>query len=251
MESKESQQQRLRDLLNYLSDRIHPGDRTPEAALLAYLNRFEPVTSASSLRRWFLGQQFPWVSRRPLLARAIGVEAAALESFLLHGVPETSEFLAALPPIPPEFTTPQRWEASVDLDSEVAVQSAIEQLSEHLSLEGLIDTIDALRSLARDRAERLRSQAGSESARVTILGDSLPTIAEVLRDKNLEKIASLVDLPLHRLKAIARGEEPACTEVTLLAAALGIPVQQLEQMRQKQFGDKSNHSEDCPENCHR
>ncbi|HEY9838764.1 MAG TPA: hypothetical protein V6D27_17915, partial [Vampirovibrionales bacterium] len=232
------------------SDRLHLGERTAEVALLDYLNRFEEVTSASSLRRWFRGQQFPWPSRRPLLAQAIGVEPTKLEQFLLNGIPETQEFLDSLPPIEPEFRASNQWEASINLDSQIAVSNAIRELSQHLSVENLVDLIDELRAQARSRVEQLQAQTLGPSARTTILAqEDWPSISQVLGDKNLAEISQLVDLSLSRLEAIAQGEEPACTEVTLLAAALGIPVQQLETMREKEFGSKSNHS-DCPENCH-
>lgn len=250
VEPKEPKQERLCELLNHLSDRLHLGDRTAEAALLDYLNRFGEVTSASSLRRWFRGQQFPWPSRRPLLAQAIGVEPTELEQFLLHGIPETQKFLDSLPPIDPEFRASNEWEASIKLDSQIAVSSAMRELSQHLSLENLVDLIDEFRAQAQNRVQQLQGQTLGPSARATILAQQdWPTIAQVLGDKNLAEISQLVDLPLPRLEAIAQGEEPACTEVTLLAAALGIQVQQLETMREKQFGSKSNHS-DCPENCH-
>jgi hypothetical protein len=124
------------------------------------------------------------------------------------------------------------------------------ELSQHLSLENLVDLIDELRAQAKSRAEKLQAQTLGPSARTAILGQQdWPTISQVLSDKNLAEISQLVDLPLPRLEAIAQGEEPACTEVTLLAAALGIQVQQLETMREREFGSKSNHF-DCPENCH-
>jgi hypothetical protein len=250
VDPKEPKQERLCELLNYLSDRLHLGDRTAEAALLDYLNRFDEVTSASSLRRWFRGQQFPWPSRRPLLAQAVGVEPTELEQFLLHGIPQTQEFLESLPPIDPEFRASNEWETSIKLDSQTAVSSAMRELSQHLSLENLVDLIDELRAQAKSRAEKLQAQTLGPSARTAILGQQdWPTISQVLSDKNLAEISQLVDLPLPRLEAIAQGEEPACTEVTLLAAALGIQVQQLETMREREFGSKSNHF-DCPENCH-
>ncbi|MCT7997444.1 hypothetical protein [Laspinema olomoucense] len=250
VDPKEPKQERLCELLNYLSDRLHLGDRTAEAALLDYLNRFDEVTSASSLRRWFRGQQFPWPSRRPLLAQAIGVEPTELEQFLLQGIPQTQEFLESLPPIDPEFRASNEWDTSIKLDSQTEVSSAMLKLSQHLSLENLVDLIDELRAQARNRVEQLQAQTLGPSARTTILGQQdWSTISQVLGDKNLAEISQLVDLPLPRLEAIAHGDEPACTEVTLLAAALGIQVQQLETMREREFGSKSNHS-DCPENCH-
>jgi transcriptional regulator with XRE-family HTH domain len=182
VEPKEPKQERLCELLNYLSDRLHLGDRTAEAALLDYLNRFSEVTSASSLRRWFRGQQFPWPSRRPLLAQAIGVEPTELEKFLLQGIPDTQEFLDSLPPIDPEFRASNEWEATINLDSQMAVSSAMRELSQHLSLENLVDLIDEFRAQARNRVEQLQAQTVGQSARATILGQQSvqdwPTISE-------------------------------------------------------------------------
>lgn len=181
VEPKEPKQERLCELLNYLSDRLHVGDRTAEAALLD-LNRFSEVTSSSSLRRWFRGQQFPWPSRRPLLAQAIGVDPTELEQFLLQGIPDTQEFLDSLPPIDPEFRASNEWEASIKLDSQMAVSSAMRELSQHLSLENLVDLIDELRAQARSRVEQLQAQTLGPSARGTILGQQSvqdwPTIGE-------------------------------------------------------------------------
>ncbi|MGB3208897.1 MAG: hypothetical protein WBB28_28225 [Crinalium sp.] len=70
----------------------------------------------------------------------------------------------------------------------------------------------------------------------------VPTIAELLQNKDLDFIASQVNLDLGRLQAIAKGEEPRCEELTLLAASLGIPIKDLEAVREAQFGKSSRHS---------
>ena len=64
------------------------------------------------------------------------------------------------------------------------------------------------------------------------------TIAELLQGRNLEVIAEQVNLDSSRLRAIASGSEPACEELTLLSASLGIPIKDLESIREQQFGKK-------------
>lgn len=64
------------------------------------------------------------------------------------------------------------------------------------------------------------------------------TIAELLQEQDLDAIAERVNLDRNRLGAIALGEEPACEELTLLSASLGIPIKELESLREQQFGKK-------------
>lgn len=87
----------------------------------------------------------------------------------------------------------------------------------------------------------------SNSREITGFVENATTIAELLKNQDLDVIAQRVNLDRARLGVIARGEQPRCEELTLLSASLGIPIKDLEALRKKQF-DKDRYEQpigDC------
>lgn len=254
---KDDKQQRLIELLKYLEQQIQVVDLAQkQAAVVAYINRFGMVTSEASYRRWKLKEQFPWKSRRPLLANAIGCSPEQLEGFLNEGTPNSAELFLLLPPIPPEFSLTGK-QASIDLSSEAAIVNSIVFLFDYLSLNSLGKVLNLLKNhiIAQVKIYGLDfitagnqfSLNGEEG--LPLAGFSGIRIADLLKGKNLQQISELVDLPLARLQSIAAGSEPLNQELTLLAAALEIPIHKLEEIRRREFDNRLYFSKDCHQNC--
>ncbi len=105
------------------------------------------------------------------------------------------------------------------------------------------DCLEALRdlqirfwSLADDYVFVKRSL----NSELTGLTDKVTTITELLQGQDLDAIAERVNFERNRLVEISLGEEPACEELTLLSASLGIPIKDLESLRERQFGQKNH-----------
>lgn len=105
------------------------------------------------------------------------------------------------------------------------------------------DCLEALRdlqirfwSLADDYVFVKRSL----NSELTGLTDKVTTITELLQGQDLDAIAERVNFERNRLVEISLGEEPACEELTLLSASLGIPIKDLESLRERQFSPKNH-----------
>lgn len=228
-----------------------PEEREP--ILLEYLNRVGPTSSVTSLKRWKAGDQFPWRSKRILLAEAIGCTHPELDRFLLKGEPENpQEFFVRLPELPPEYRT-RKAEIKIPVSSEPEILDGMETLKNQLLqmnqrnpfslskkllrlLESLVNLLDLesmivlknqLSEAIELQLQRLRVSKGSQL-------NPLATFQNIFAKKNIVEISQHTEIPIARLEAIANSQvRPSDRELSLLEGFLGISLEQLIEIRAK------------------
>lgn len=147
--------ERLSRLMKYLKEQLDGED--DYASLLRFLGRkhSQPWTSEISLRRWLHKEQFANATARRYLARAIDLDEALVESFLMHGEPDWETIEAKIPPIPKDYKRSERVEIITHSNKVSDIFNAVERLLEYLPLEWLIRLRDEVNSRIDLQASRL------------------------------------------------------------------------------------------------
>ncbi|MCT7992556.1 hypothetical protein [Laspinema olomoucense] len=226
-----------------------PEEREP--ILLEYLNRVGPTSSVTSLKRWKAGEQFPWRSKRILLAQAIGCTHPELDRFLLKGEPENSQvFFVRLPELLPEYRT-RKAEIKISVSSEVGILEGMEVLNHQLLqmsqrnsfgsykkllniLEARIDLLDiesmiVLKSKLSEAIELKINRLNLAQEKSSNQGE---TFGSILANKNLVQISQYTQIPRARLEEIANSQvKPSDGELSLLEGCLDISLEELIRIR--------------------
>ncbi|MCT7973653.1 hypothetical protein [Laspinema olomoucense] len=246
-----SKSERLSDLLLFLESQMMAPPEERESILLEYLNRVGPTSSVTSLKRWKAGEQFPWRSKRILLAQAIGCTHPELDRFLLKEEPENpKEFFARLPELLPEYRS-RKAELKISVSSELQILEGMKVLNHQLVqmnqrspfslsrkllgiLENLIGLLD-IESMVLLKANLSKTiEFKLKQLNLNSQQESRPgqIFSAIFANKNLGQLSEDTQIPLARLEAIAKLQvKPSDQELSLLEGFLEVSLEELIRIR--------------------
>lgn len=206
---------RLMELLAFVRSQL--GEDASDEALTENLNSNLPAGkkfAAETVRRWANGSQSIGRPNKAKLAQSLGVSLLELNAFLQGGM-ESSHFFAQL-----------QDGRELDAHDESALVSQIFQAMRKLSPARIAEVVTKGGELITQKLGHLFPATSAPKASIAqLVQDNYGACTEMFED---------VVAP-HRVDAIAQGAKPTDEELELLSSALSIGLEDLRQMRKKEF----------------